>query len=105
MSDRLSRGPFQVVTNDALEINDALRQIRQELDQIQGLNGRARIYDRLAVGEPTNTDDAAQFGNLPSGPVLLTGTQTLTGAKTIKGVALRFTDATNTLIHAFGAKV
>ena len=103
MSDRLSRGPFQVVTNDALEINDALRQIRQELDQIQGLNGRARIYDRVAVGEPSEGEDAAQFGDLPSGPVLLTGAQTITGVKTIKGVALRFTDANDTLIHSFGA--
>ena len=104
MSERLSRGPFQVITNDALEINDALRRVRQELDEIQGLNGRARIYDRVAVGEPSADDDAAQFGDLPGGPVLLTGAQTITGMKTIKGAALRFTDANDTLIHAFGDK-
>ena len=102
MSDRLSRGLFQVITNDPLEINDALRRIRQEMDEIQGLNGRARIYDRVAVGEPSADDDAAQFGDLPGGPVLLTGAQTITGVKTIKGVALRFTDSNDTLIHAFG---
>lgn len=104
MSDRLSRGPFQVITNDPLEINDALGRVREELDQIQGLRGRARIYDRVAVGAPSVDDDAAQFGDLPGGPVLLTGAQTITGLKTIKGVALRFVDANDTLIHAFGAK-
>jgi len=89
MAERLSRGPLQVVSNDPLEINDALRRIRQELDEAQGLNGRARIFDRVGIGAPQEAGDAAQLGD--------------TGAA-LTVVALRVVDTNGTLIHSLGSK-
>lgn len=39
MAQRQSRGPLQVVTGSPQEINEALRVIRDELDEIRGLRG------------------------------------------------------------------
>lgn len=104
MSDNLSRGPLQVLTGDVLELNDVFRRIRQELDEVQGLNGRALLYDRVAVGTPSAVDDAAQLGSIPTGFVTINTTQTITGLKTLSGVAFRLIDSSSTLIHAWGTK-
>lgn len=103
MTTNVSRGPLQIVTNDPIEINDALGRIRQELDQIQGLNGRAQIYDRVGIQSPVEQTDAAQFGDL-SGALTSGGTEVITGTKTFLATALRVTDATGALLHAFGTK-
>jgi hypothetical protein len=61
MSDRLSQGPVQVFGNSPVEINDALRQISDRLDEAKGLRGRALMFDRLRVDNPLVTKDAVNL--------------------------------------------
>ena len=65
-----SKGSLHVVSPDLESINDALRRIREELDELHGLRGASTFY----------------------------------GAKTVKGAALRLTDASGNLVHAWGTK-
>ena len=62
MSDRLSRGPLQVLGTSPVELNDVLRQIRQELDELHGLRGRVRLWDRLGVSDPSERSDVLVWG-------------------------------------------
>jgi hypothetical protein len=66
MADRLSKGPLQVITaGDPVELNDVLRRIQEQLDQLVGLKGTITLYDGLHI-----IDDNGQilhgFGALPS---------------------------------------
>ena len=69
MAVRLSRGPFQVFTNDVLEINTVLQRIREELDEIQGLRGRALISDALEIDGDLD-HDGAKVGFFGIAPVV-----------------------------------
>lgn len=64
MSDRLSLGPVQVTGLSLVEINDALRQLQDRMDEIHGLRGKAFIYDRTRVSAPTIDEDAINLGSL-----------------------------------------
>jgi hypothetical protein len=65
MAERLSKGPLQVITGSPVEINDVLRRIQAELDQLVGLQGTVTIYDGIHI-----KDDNGQilhgFGATPS---------------------------------------
>jgi hypothetical protein len=81
MSERLSGGPIFVADNDINSINDVLRRIQDQLDEIRGLRGRALVFDRVQVSDPTDKDDAVDLETLKS------GTQTLTN-KTLSGAVI-----------------
>ena len=100
MAERLSRAELHVVTNDPVEINDVLMRLRQELDQVQGLNGRARVYDRMGVEAPTVNTDAARLDDV----VTIGSQQTIVGAKTFT-TPFVVVDAQGNIIHAFGANL
>ena len=87
MAERLSGGSLQVIGGDTSELNDTFRRIRQELDELRGLNGRVVIHDRLGVERPSAATDAAQLAN------------------TALQVPLRIVDSIGTLIHAFGTSL
>lgn len=89
MSNNLTRGAFQVYSNSPVEINLILRRIRDELDEIQGLRGRAEIFDRTRVSDPTEASDALTQGAAKlTNNVTVDGTQTITGAKTFSAKAV-----------------
>ncbi len=115
MSDNLSKGTVEVIDNSALSINDALRQLVQRIDELSGLNGRALVFDRVRVDDPTASDDALNLGAAGLGTfVLLAGTQEITGDKTlsgqttftgqviISGTSVVIKDSNGTIIHSFG---
>lgn len=101
MSNNLSRGVFNVLSNDPLELNIQFQRIREELDEIQGLRGRAVTYDRLGVSTPTQNDDAAQLGNIPGSTAVVMGSTSISN-EMLSTRVLRFVDANGTLIHSFG---
>ena len=61
MTTNKSRGAFQVTSSEysVFEVNDVLRKIREELDELQGLRGLAQIYHKLRVTDPPTKDDEA----------------------------------------------
>lgn len=64
MADDRSRslGPVQVASVDVPNINLALAQIQEQLDQLRGLRGVTRVYNRLKVDDPQDADDALTAG-------------------------------------------
>ncbi|MBI3937142.1 MAG: hypothetical protein HY323_09210 [Betaproteobacteria bacterium] len=105
MADNLTRGAVQIITNDPLEINHALMRLREELDEIQGLRGRAKIFDRARVDNPVEDQDALTKGSANLGTFVTLGTgQTITGAKTFQQ-PIRITDSNGDLVHALGTIV
>lgn len=105
MADQVTRGVVQVITNDPVEINHAFMRLREELDEIQGLRGRAKIYDRARVSNPTEDQDALTRGSADLGSFVTLGTgQTVTGAKNFQQ-KVRITDSNGNLVHAFGTIV
>jgi len=107
MVDRLTMGPVQIWdAGDVMQINDAFRQVCERIDGLKGLSGRAEVWDRVRVDDPTDTQDALTLGDADlNAYVTRTTTQTITGQKTFNGVALRVVDSNGTLIHALGTKV
>ena len=47
MAESKTRGPIQVHSNDPAEINRALAQIMEILDELSGLRGANTVYDTL----------------------------------------------------------
>jgi hypothetical protein len=64
MAQHLSTGMIQVIDNSTEQINDALRQILEQIDHLRGLRGRAQIHDETAVESPTLGSSAARLDNL-----------------------------------------
>lgn len=93
MSDRLSLGPIQVTGNSVFEINDALRQIQERIDEAKGLRGRHRVFDRVGVSSPTEAGDAATLTEVQN-PPLADGTAA--------APSLRFSDDADTGIYRVG---
>lgn len=63
MTTNKTRGALQVYSSEyhAFELNAVLQRIREELDSLQGLRGRAEIFDNLKVATaPVNADDAVR---------------------------------------------
>src|SRR3972149_2112369 len=109
MSDNLTRAPLQIFDLDISQLNDMFRQIQNQLDEIQGLRGRALIFDRVQVSDPTVDSDALTQGAAGLGTFVTTGTaQTISGAKTFTAnqtwntKAIRVIDGNDQLIHSFG---
>jgi len=109
MVDQLSKGVIQVVDNSEFSINDALRQITQRIDELAGLNGRALVWDRVQVSNPSSTLDALNQGSADLGTfVTIAGAQTISGAKTHTGTititaqGFKVTDSSGNIIHSFG---
>jgi len=59
MADNLTLGLIQIPSNDLSSVNDALRQICDNIDKIYGLRGAATIYDTATVSTPVTGTDAA----------------------------------------------
>ena len=99
MATNKSKGVLQVFTNDPIELNAALLEICQRIDELNGLRGRAEIHDRVGVGAPSESGDAARLGNIPG----VTQFVELGGSSTSNelGTAsqLRFVDEDGNLIH------
>jgi len=64
MAQHLSTGMIQVIDNSTEQINDALRQILEQIDHLRGLRGRAQIHDETQVESPTLGSSAARLENL-----------------------------------------
>ena len=124
MSDRLSMGPIQITSVSVFEVNDALRQVSERIDELKGLRGRGMIFDRVRVDDPTVSSDAMTLGSFGSSVdvfVTLVTTQTITAAKTFSGAvtfgstttfqntvtlsqaSLRYADSNGTVLHSFGS--
>ena len=84
MSSNESKGPIQVFGNSAVEINDALRQIQEQLDAIQGLRGRSLVFDRVRASDPTVDQDVVTRASLKEGAniILTKSSGTVTVAAT-----------------------
>ena len=98
MSDRLSLGPVQVFGTDVLAINDALRQVQERIDELKGLRGRGRIYDRVGVEDPTETGDAVNLGTRDADDVVTSPT----GNMTYGSDKVTYTDTNSTVLHGMG---
>ena len=98
MSERLSQGPVQVFGNSPLEINDALRQVQDKLDALKGLRGRAEMFDRLRVEDPTVSKDAVNLSTRDASNVVTSPT----GRMTYGTDVVKYTDANGTVLHGFG---
>ena len=72
----LSKGSLHATEMTLESLNDALRRIREELDELHGLRGASTFY----------------------------GAKTIQGQTTIQGAALRLLDADGNLVHACGTK-
>ena len=64
MSNNLTQGAVQVFNNDVASINLALIQLQERSDQQKGLRGRAEVWDRNRVNNPTDTQDAVTLGDI-----------------------------------------
>lgn len=90
MANNQQRTVTQVIGNQPFEINVALQALQTQLDEIQGLRGRAKIFDRVLVSNPTTAGDALNLGDFGERVATLT-------------LALRLVDSQGNLVHAFGA--
>lgn len=95
MATRLSRGPFQVITGSPEEINFVLQRVREELDEVQGLRGAAKIFSTLDLGgnridENTDSTRSIRFG---------TGTPEAVVSAGIGSVFLRTDGAASTTLY------
>lgn len=64
MSRNQSMGPVQVLSNDPAAINLALMQVQERFDELKGLHGRAEVWDRVRVDDPTESQDALTLGRI-----------------------------------------
>lgn len=85
MATNQQRMITQVMGNTPFEINVALQALQTQLDEIQGLRGRAQIFDRVAVSNPTVAGDALNVATFGKGG--LTGLPLTTGVSGILPVA------------------
>lgn len=97
MSTNLSRGPVQVMGNTVLEINDALRQLQDRLDGVEGLRGRGRIFDRVGVEDPSENKDAVNLATRDATDVVKQGGRMTYGTDFVK-----YTDVNGTDLHGMG---
>lgn len=106
MAERQSLGLIEARELSLPAINDAFRMLSERVDGLKGLRGRVSIFDRVRVDPPTEAQDAVNLGALddPGDVVFTGGAQTITGVKTVQGVAMRWTDSAGVLIHAFGTQ-
>ena len=81
MATRLSRGSLEVFSNNPTEINLVLQRIREELDEIQGLRGRALISDALEIDGDLN-HDGVNIGFFGTAPVAKAPAYTVTNVTT-----------------------
>ena len=98
MSDRLSEGPVQVFGNTTIELNDAFRQLQNRLDHLKGLRGRAEVFDRVRVEDPTVSKDAVNLATRDASNVVTSPT----GRMTYGTDVVKYTDANGTDLHGFG---
>lgn len=54
MATPKTRGPVIVMSNDVAEINRALAQLVEWIDELSGLRGTVRIYDTLQYKDSKN---------------------------------------------------
>lgn len=66
MAESKSRGPLFVGSNDPAEINRALAQVMEWIDELSGLRGANTVYDTLKYKE-TNGEIIHGFGDVTSG--------------------------------------
>lgn len=95
MATRLSRGSFEVIGNSPTEINLILQRIREELDEIQGLRGPAKIFSTFDLGgnridENTDSTRSIRFGTGSPEDVVTAG---------IGSIFLRTDGGTNTTLY------
>ena len=64
MSNNLTLGPVQILSNDVASLNLAFQQCLDRIDELVGLRGRALIWDRAQVSSPTVASDAVDLGSL-----------------------------------------
>src|SRR3972149_4015798 len=109
MSDNLTRAPLQVFDLDISQLNGGLRQIQNQLDEMHGLRGRALVWDRMQVSDPTVSLDALNLGSAGLGTFVATGTaptitakKNFTANQTWDTKAIRVIDGNGQLIHSFG---
>ena len=98
MTDRLSQGPVQVFGTSPVEINDAFRQVQERLDELKGLRGRAQMFDRLRVEDPTVDKDAVNLATRDASDVV----KSPTGRMTYGTDVVKYTDTNGTDLHGFG---
>lgn len=53
MAEPKSRGVIQVASNDVAEINRALAQLVEWIDELTGLRGKVRMYDSMRYKDTT----------------------------------------------------
>ena len=98
MSERLSQGPVQVFGTSPVEITDALRQVQERLDELKGLRGRAQMFDRLRVEDPTVSKDAVNLSTRDASNVVTSPT----GRMTYGTDVVKYTDTNGTDLHGMG---
>ena len=99
MASNKSKGVLQVFTNDITELNAVLQVIGQRIDELNGLRGRAEIHDRVGVGAPTESGDAARLGNIPGVTQFVELGDSDTSNEVSATAQLRFVDADGILLH------
>lgn len=67
MSNNLSEGPVIVMGTTVADINQALLELQERQDKAKGLRGRARVYDRLGISDPSEGADAVSLQVLQAG--------------------------------------
>ena len=98
MSDRLSRGPIQVVSTDIAGLNYAFQQVQNEIDEIRGLRGRVLLSDRVQVSDPVVSGDAVNLSTRDASDVV---TQT-SGFMFYGTTKVTYTDSNGTVLHGMG---
>ena len=98
MSERLSRGPIQVLSNDIPGLNYAFNQIQNEIDEIRGLRGRIILSDRAQVSDPVVSGDAVNLATRDAANVVTSPT----GRMTYGTDVVKYTDTNGTDLHGMG---
>ena len=62
MAESKTRGPIQIHSNDPAEINRALAQLVEWIDELSGLRGANTVYDTLKYKD-TKGEVLHGFGN------------------------------------------
>ena len=57
MAIKLSRGPLFITDADAVQINDVLRRIQDQLDELKGLRGTLTIHGDVVIKGSLKTGD------------------------------------------------
>lgn len=98
MSDRLSLGPVQVFDTTIFSLNDGFRQLSDRIDALKGLRGRAEVFDRVRVEDPTVEKDAVNLATRDADDVVTSPT----GRMTYGSDVIKYTDVNGTDLHGFG---